>query len=243
MRILLGILMFLGIWLVLSLILSQSMILPTPMETFIELFEILKDPLTYYSILSTMIKGFMILGLIVIVGLPVGFLMGLNNRIYELLRPTVMIIQAVPVISWLALVIFMWGIGWKGPVLIGFLSLLPISIFTIVEGVRNIDRELLEMVKVYRVPKMKIFRYIYLGSLIPFIKAVVDVSVGNVWKTVLVAEYLCGERGLGVLISWARQYVDVPRVYAITMIAVGIGITTERLSRKLMRMLTRRWGM
>ena len=243
MRILLGLLIFFGSWLILSMMLSQSLILPTPMETFSALVEILRDSTTYSAMLSTIAKGFMILGLIIAVGLPVGFVMGLSDKIYELLRPTVMIIQSVPVISWLALVIFMWGIGWKGPVLIGFLSLLPISIFTIVEGVRSIDRDLLEMVKVYRVPKIKVFKYVYIGSLIPFIKAVVDVSVGNVWKTVLVTEFLCGDKGLGVMISWARQYVDVPRVYAITLMAVGLGIGTERIAKKLMSLTTRRWGM
>ena len=243
MKTIVGLLLLLLVWEISALLLGSSFILPTPIETFKALIHELVRIETFHAFLSTAWKGFFVLGLVVLLGTIIGLVMGINTAIYEILRPVVMIVQAVPVISWLALVIFLWGIGWKGPVLISFFSLLPISIFTTAAGVRSIDKDLLEMVKVYKVPKRKVFKDIYLGSIVPFVVATIDISIGNVWKVILVSEFLCGDEGLGVLISWARQYVDVPRVYALTIIAVAFGIISERLTRRFVRRLTRKWGM
>ncbi|WP_372236606.1 ABC transporter permease [Thermosipho melanesiensis] len=155
--------------------------------------------------------------------------MGICKKCFELLRPTFTIIQSVPIISWLALVMFVWGIGLTGPIIISTLSLIPNVTFSVAQGVRNTDKKLLEMAKTYNVPKGKIIKDIYFGSIIPFLLSALEVISGNLWKVVIVSEYLAGKEGIGVQISWARQYVDTPKVYALTIIAVILGISTERL--------------
>lgn len=157
-------------------------------------------------------------------------------------RPIIMVIQAVPVISWLSLVIFTWGISWEGPVFIAFLSLLPAAVLTTIAGVQNLDNKLLEVARIYRVPRRIVLREIYLGSLLPFIFAVVDVTLGQAWKVILVAEFLCGDQGLGVQISWARQIFDVPGVYAYTLLAVILGLITERLIKHYLGRISRQWA-
>jgi len=154
-----------------------------------------------------------------------------------------MMIQAIPVVSWLAFVVFLWGVGWRGPILISTMAILPNTVFTTASGIKNIDRKLLEMVRLYKVPRSKIFRHVYLASIVPFVIAAVEVSIGNVWKVVLVTEFLVGGNGLGVELAWARQYVDVPRIYAITIIAVILGITTERVFKIISRRMLERWEM
>ncbi|MDK2785436.1 MAG: NitT/TauT family transport system permease protein [Thermotoga sp.] len=240
MKTLSGIVFVLFVWYLLHLLFPSSLILPGPLETFKVLVETMNRE-TLEAFLSTLWKGALSTVVVIAVGLPVGFLMGTSDRVYEFLRPVITVIQAVPVISWLAVVIFLWGIGWQGPVVISILSLLPVAIFTTVSGVRSVDRKLVEVMRVYRVPRTKVLKEVYLGSLWPFILSILEVSSGNVWKAVVMAEYLCGDRGLGVLISWARQYVDVPRVYALTIFTVALGISFERLVKVLTGRVWRRW--
>ena len=240
---LVGVIVFIAIWQVASLIVGFNLILPTPVTTFQSLVNILSEAVTFYAILATVWKTFLVLVLVIAIGVPIGFAMGMNDKIYETLRPAVMVVQAVPVISWLALVIFLWGLGWRGPVLISFLSLLPTAIFTTASGVNSLDKTLIEMASVYNVPKRKIVKGIYLGALAPFIFATIEVSIGNVWKVMIMAEYLCGTSGIGVLISWARQYVDVPKIYALTTIAVILGILSERIVKKLIERIKKKWAM
>jgi len=179
--------------------------------------------------------------LAVVVGLLTGLVLGRSETLYGVFRPLIMVIQAVPVVSWLTLVIFVWGLGWKGPVFIAFLSLLPISILTTVSGVHNLDQGLLEMARLYQVPQRKVIKDIYLGSLLPFMIAILDVSIGQAWKVILVAEYLCGGNGLGVKILSARMSIDVPEVWALTLMAVLFGILSEYLIKFGLGKATSKW--
>jgi NitT/TauT family transport system permease protein len=149
-----------------------------------------------------------------------------------------MVIQSVPVISWLTLVIFAWGVGWKGPILISILSLLPTSILTIAAGTQNLNNQLLEMAKLYRVPQRRIISDIYIGSLFPFIAAILDVNIGLAWKVIIVTEYLCGGNGLGEKILMARMNIDTNSAWALTLIAVILGITTENISKQIFKKVT-----
>ncbi len=237
---LIGILIFIAIWQVLAMMINKS-IIPAPAETIRLLMEFLFSSHILLAAWETAWKVFLALLLVMLIGMPAGLFLGLSDTFYDMFRPIIMLIQSVPVISWLSLVIFAWGIGWKGPVFIAFLSLLPISILTTVSGVRNLDKNLLEMARLYQVPGNRILKDIYLGSLLPFIAAILDVSIGQAWKVILVAEYLSGGSGLGVEILRMRMNIDFPGVWALTLIAVLLGIVTERLIKLGLRRLSNQW--
>jgi NitT/TauT family transport system permease protein len=237
---LIGIFLLLVVWQLLALILNKS-IVPAPAETLSLLAQLLVSGPIILAAWQTAWKVFLALLLVLLIGLPLGLGLGLSKTLYNMFRPIIMVIQAVPVISWLSLVIFAWGIGWKGPVFIAFLSLLPLAILTTVAGVRNLDQNLLEMVRLYRVPAGRVIRDIYLGSLLPFIAAILDVSIGQAWKVILVAEYLSGGKGLGVEILRMRMNIDFPGLWALTLLAVLLGIITERLIKKGLGRLSHQW--
>lgn len=164
----------------------------------------------------------------VVIGIPLGIGLGLSPPLYGLFRPLLMVAQAVPVVSWLTLVVFTWGTGWRGPVFLTFMAGLPLTVLTTVSGVRSLDRGLLEMARVFQVPRIQILSDIYPGALLPFISAALNVGVGQAWKVMLVVEYLCGSDGLGAQILAARGRIDLPAVWALTMVAVTLGLVTER---------------
>ncbi len=240
-RSLLGLFLFFLVWQVLAIYLDANTIIPSIPEItaiFITLF-IKKGFFT--AVASTVGKVIIALSLTLLIGIPLGVLLGVNNKLYDMFRPIIMIIQAVPVISWLTLVIFAWGIGFKGPIFITFLSLFPIALLTTISGVRNLDNDLLEMAYLYKVPRLLIIKDIYLGSLVPFIIAALDVTLGQAWKVVLVAEYLCGNSGLGKLILAARYEVNPSKVWALTFFAVFLGLITERIVKMLLGRIAKQW--
>lgn len=236
-----GLILFLITWQLLASNIN-NIIIPRPDETLALLLSQLIEPKILMAALQTAWKVALAIALVMVLGIVTGLLLGLSHTLYDMFRPLIMVIQAVPVISWLSIVIFAWGVGWKGPVFIAFLSLLPISILTTVSGVNNLDRNLLEMARVYQVPFSRVVKHIYLGSLIPFIIAIIDVTIGQAWKVILVAEYLAGGSGLGVEIFYQRMNFNPPGVWALTFIAVLLGIATERMVKYAVRRLSVRWG-
>ncbi len=236
-----GMVIFLLLWQLSAWFIGTGFIVPAPIDVFRILSDLILDSKILLAAWHTAWKVFLSISLVLIVGVTMGFILGLVEPLYEMLRPIILIIQAVPVVSWLSLVIFAWGIGWRGPVFIAFLSLIPMAVLTTVSGVKNLDKNLLEMARVYKIPKRKVLRDIYLGSLIPFIIAIIDVTLGQAWKVILVAEYLSGKSGLGVQILSARYEVNVAKVWALTLLAVFLGIITERIIKKLLERVSKRW--
>jgi NitT/TauT family transport system permease protein len=241
LRSLLGIALFILLWQSIALVLQKSIIVPFPAETFKVMGSLLAKGMIWAAAGQTAWKVLLALVLVLFMGVLVGLVLGMIQPFYEMSRPVIMIIQAVPVISWLSLVLFTWGPSWQGPVLIAFLSVMPVAILTTVSGVKNLDQHLLEMARVYKVPFSKVLKDIYVGSLVPFVVAIIDVSIGQVWKVVLVAEYLVGKSGLGVEIINARYSVDISKVWAITLIAVALGIISERIIKLWLKRVTKKW--
>lgn len=235
MKFVYGLVLLILIWAIASALINSQLILPTPINVGRVFIEMIFTKNLWISLLSTIYKGLIALGLTIFLGFIFGFLMGIFDIAYELLRPAFTIFQSVPVVSWLVLVIFIWGIGFKGPIVITVLSLLPNTTFAIAQGVKNTDKKLLEMANIYNVPRMKIIKDIYFGSIIPFFLTALEVVSGNIWKVIIVSEYLSGNEGIGVQIAWARQYVNIPKVYALTIFAVIFGLVSERIVKFLIK--------
>jgi len=229
----LGILIALILWEIATLMVNSELLLPSPFKTIVRLIQLITTGELFSPLLSTFLKAFAGFALAIFFGFIVGFVMGLNQLFYELLRPLISIVQSVPIVSWLALAILWWGIGNKGPVVIVFITLFPVIALNVYEGVLNIDKKLVEMAKVYKVRKIKIFRDIYLGSLLPFSVSAVSVSSSLLWKSVVVAEFMAGSKGIGVEISWAKSKLETVDVFAYTLLLVFLGILSEVLLRSI----------
>ncbi|MEN3042279.1 MAG: ABC transporter permease subunit [Fervidobacterium sp.] len=236
-----GILFIFFIWTIASYLINSQLILPNPLSVFLTIADEITKQIFWMSLVQTLSKVLVVLFSVVFVGVVVGFLVGLNDILYEISRPFILFMQAFPIVTWLALVMFIWGIGWTGPVVVSFLSLLPNAILSTAVGIQTTDKRLIEMAHVYNVRKSRILKDVYLGSIIPQFVSTLQVVIGNVWKVVVVAEYMCGEKGIGVLIAWARQSVSVEKVYAYTIVIIAIGLIVESIVHRLVRRLLKNW--
>lgn len=201
----------------------------------------LKRGSVFLSLVSTFSKAITGLGIAFAFGVPVGMLSGLSRTADELLKPFMMVVRSVPVVSWLASAILLWGMGWTAPTFIVAVSLFPLVCFNVAEGVRSVDLLLVEMARVYKVPKKRIMVDIYMGSLIPFMLSAFKVSIGTMWKVAIVAEYLAGNKGIGVELSWAKFYLNTPRVFAYTLLAVLAGLGLEKSFEFVIERYGRKW--
>ncbi len=225
----LGLLLIALVWELASLWFHSSLILPRLSEVFAEFFGLIDEASLWMNLSSTFLKAFSGLLLALAIGLPVGFLIGFSAFFSQLLLPGLVLLKSMPIISWLTSILILWGIGWEAPVFIVFVTLLPIIIYNITQGIKTVDKQLLEVVKLTHLPFRKAFAGIYLPSIIPFIISSIEISVGTMWKTVVAAEFLAGEKGIGVQIAWNQYYVNTPTVFAYTFFVILVGISLEIL--------------
>jgi NitT/TauT family transport system permease protein len=142
-RTLAGIALLILLWQIAAVSLNKSILVPAPSETL----RLMARNFTSLEVLvaawQTAWKVFAALALAILLGLPLGVLLGLSDGAYHLLRPLIMTVQAVPVISWLSLVISPGASAGAGRFSF-LLSLFPLAVLTTVAGVHDLDKGLLE---------------------------------------------------------------------------------------------------
>ena len=234
---LVGVCLLFLFWWIMSLIVAQPLIIPSPFEVLAKIVQAFQSGKLLPALFLTFLKSIEGLGIALLIGTPIGIVMGVSKRFEEWIKPSTMVLRSMPIVSWLSSVIVIWGMGWQAPVFIIVTTLLPLIIYNIAQGVKSIDVKLIEMAHVYQVPRSRIFRQVYLGSIVPFLLSSVRVSLGTMWKVAIVAEFMAGDSGLGIHISWAKFYLETPTVFAFTSVAVISGFLLEYLFDRIINRL------
>lgn len=164
-----------------------------------------------------------------------GYLAGRNPAFEAFIRPLVIFIRSTPSMS-LILLALIWFKSDQVPVFVNFLMVFPMVIQNIIEGIRNIDRDLLEMVDIYRVKKWRQITTLYFPSLLPHLVASIAAGLGVTWKVLIAAEVLAYPAwGIGTQMDNARVYLQTDKVFAWTIVVMMIGIFFDYLLDYLLR--------
>ena len=153
------------------------------------------------------------LGLVlaIVVGLPLGVLIGRSRTLNAMLDPFITAFNATPRLVFLPLFMLWFGLGLWTKVIIVFIgALFPILINTY-EGVRNADKTLINVVRSFGASEWDIARLVVVPNAMPYIVAGLRLSIGRAVLGVVVAEFFGSESGLGVMMVQAagRYQVDV----------------------------------
>ena len=131
-------------------------------------------------------------------------------------------LNSFPGIGWTLLAIIWLGLGLSTVIFAVAVILVPFMIINIREGVRTVDRDLIEMAASFGANRWREFIHIILPSLLPFMFSAIRVSFGVAWKVTLTAELFGGTRGLGYTMNVARQELETPQIYAVIVLIVAI---------------------
>lgn len=151
------------------------------------------------------------------------------RKIQELLAPVMLAVKSVPVASFIILALI-WFSSRNLSVLISFLMVLPVIYTNVLGGIRGVDKGLLEMAQVFRMPKIRVVRYIYLPQIMPFFYSACRISLGLSWKAGVAAEVIGIPRGsVGERLQQAKVYLDTPDLFAWTLVIVALSLAFEKL--------------
>jgi ABC-type nitrate/sulfonate/bicarbonate transport system permease component len=117
-----------------------------------------------------------------------------------------------------------------------FLATAPVLFLNAAQGTAALDRRLLLMARVYRVPRLTVLRQIILPGIAPYLLAGFSFALGVCWKVTSTAEFIGSASGVGAQIYWAYRLLDMPRLFAWAFVLIGVGMLLEvRVIRPLRR--------
>jgi NitT/TauT family transport system permease protein len=172
-------------------------------------------------------------GLAVVIGLPLGLLMGWYRRLHYALDPFISFFYSTPRIALLPLLIIWFGIGIWSKVAVIFLgAFFPIAINTFT-GVRSLDLSLIKAARSFGAGDAQIFRTIALPGSVPFILAGLRLGVGHALIGVVVGELVAAQHGIGLIMATAGQTFQTSKVFAALVIIAGAGVFLQIVLQRL----------
>lgn len=230
--------LFLIVWQILSLNYS-SIILPGPLLVLKSFIKMIVDAEIYYDFIITIYRGLLGYFISVILGIILAIIFYTNLVIKEIFYPYVTILQAVPRISWILLAMIWFPLNSYIVIFIIIITIMPIIIINTFEGLENIDLELLDMARIFKVSNKKIIRNIYLPSIISYMASGAKVSLALMWKTVIMAELLTVQTGLGARMGYLRTALATEQILVITCIIIFINLLCQLILNIFIRKIER----
>lgn len=166
-----------------------------------------------------------------LVGVPVGLLVGSSRNARFALEPTLTALYSTPSIALLPLFLLWFGIDLTSKIVLIFLAgVFPIIINTDA-GVQNTDPKLVEAARSFGAQRHQILTKIVLPSSLPFIIAGVRLAIGRILITVVVAEFFGALAGIGYLIVNAGNTYDTATLFVGVAIIAGAGVILGQVLR------------
>jgi taurine transport system permease protein len=203
---------FVLIWHLSGLIgLLSPLILPSPGEIWLSTLEILEQGYHKVSLWQhigvSMGRALLAFALAVLAGVPMGLAMGLFPGLSSALEPFVQFFRPLPKIALIPLAILWLGIGEVSKIFLIFLS----TLFTVVVGsaasVKSVSQGRLRLGKALGASHYQLVRHIILPASLPEIITSVRLAVGVGWTTLIAAEMVAAESGIGWMVMNASSYM------------------------------------
>jgi ABC-type nitrate/sulfonate/bicarbonate transport system permease component len=179
------------------------------------------------------------LAMAIVVGLPLGVLLGRSATLNAMIDPFITAFNATPRLVFLPLLMLWFGIGIWSKVAVVFLgALFPLLINTY-EGVRNADKLLINVVRSFGAGEWDIARLVVVPNSLPFIIVGLRLAIGRAVLGVVVSEFFGSQDGLGVVMVRAASEFKVDIVFAGLIVFAALSLIMTGLVKLLEDRLTR----
>lgn len=161
-----------------------------------------------------------------LIGIPLGYAMGLNDWFRGWFDPIVELMRPVPPLALIPLIIIWFGIGEVGKVILLTLAALWIMTIAARAGVSGVKISKVHAAYSLGASKWQIMRFVIIPNSLPEIFTGARVAMGVCWGTVVAAELVAAEKGIGMMIMTASKFqqTDIVILGIVIIGIVGFGI-------------------
>jgi NitT/TauT family transport system permease protein len=231
---------FLLLWSLLSEFVVRGILLPSPLEIGEEMWEIVRSGEFIEQFATTITRLAYGFGLALVIGFPVGYLMGTSRYWRAFFHDMVMVAGSIPGITYAVMALVVLGISVLGPVLsVAFVSM-PYVAINVAEGLDSVDQRLVQMSAAYGRGRSAVARHVLVPSVTPFAFAGVRLSFAFSWKVEQLTEVFGSSSGVGFQIRKQFEDFSIPGMLAWVLLFIIFMVLVERfglvrLERRLFR--------
>jgi taurine transport system permease protein len=228
-------------WLLTRLALISALFLPSPQAVWHKFLQVSQhgfmQATLWQHLAASISRVLSALLAAIVIGVPVGLWMGLNQSVRAVLDPLLELLRPIPPLAYLPLLVIWFGIGETTKILLIFLSILAPVIISCTHGVMshqlNRERAALSL----GATSSQVFYRVILPTALPHIITGIRIGLGVGWSTLVAAELVAADRGIGFMLQSAAQFLITDTVIlgivVIALVALGFELFLRWLQQQL----------
>src|SRR6476659_6405360 len=220
-----------AIWHIASAYLLNSVLFPPPGRVVIKAIELAQDGTLWENAsvsLQRIALGFAGGSLI---GIPVGLAIGSFGLVRRILEPYTEFLRFIPATALITVAVIWFGIGEGSKIFLIIYTTVFIVIINTAAGVSAVTPNKVRAARSLGANRMQVFLFVALPATVPFILTGMRMAMGNSFVTIIAAELVAANAGLGKMIWDARLYMLVDNIFVALLVLGLLGFTADRLFR------------
>jgi NitT/TauT family transport system permease protein len=211
----------LGIW--------PSYVFPSPVDVIASVIEGFADGTFVRAILKSLQRAVTGYGISMVVGIPLGLVIGRFRLARDTVGSLVLGFQALPSICWLPLSLLWFGLSDRSIVFVVVMGALMAVTISVADGVRNIPPLYVRAGRTLGARGLFLYRSVLFPASLPAIVSGLKLGWSFAWRSLMAGELLYVTVGLGQLLSAGRELNDMARVIAVMLVIVAMGLAIDKL--------------
>lgn len=209
----------------------STLFLPPPDQLIHSLWVLLNqgylDVPLWQHVVTSLARVLVALFFAVIIAVPLGIVMGTCYPVRAAIDPLVEFYRPVPPLAYLPLIVIWCGIGELSKVLLIFLALFAPLLISTVGGVLRVDSSRIQAARSLGASRWQVVCYVILPSALPEMITGLRIALGVGWSTLVAAELVAADTGLGFMVQSAAQYLATDVVMVGIIIIAIIALLME----------------
>jgi NitT/TauT family transport system permease protein len=222
------------IWEILArLLLENELLIPPPSSVLRSFWRLAVSGQLNKHFAATLLEFTYGFAAATIVGIVVGYLMGMHRWFDEVMDPWIATLYSIPIITVVPLIIIWFGIGMVSKVIVVFKITAVAIILNTAAGIKHLDPMWLELAKSLRLSRWETTYKIRFPGALPYIITGMRLGVGRALLGVVVAELMAANAGLGYLLRDSSETWDSPKLFVTVTLLAVIGLLSFNLIKRL----------
>lgn len=203
----------------------KPLFLPSPVSVVQRFWEVATEGFANASLLEhtgwSMMRVFLAFTLALITAVPIGIFMGVNRVVRGLFDPLIEFYRPLPPLAYLPLVIIWLGIGEVSKVVLIYLAIFAPMALSARAGVKSVAIEQIHAAYSMGATRWQVIRHIILVNALPEILTGMRIGIGFGWTTLVAAEMVAAQAGLGFMVLNAAEFL-VTDIVIMGIVVIGI---------------------
>lgn len=196
-------------------------LLPPPTLVYASFIELWQTGELWFHTQISLSRLIISLAIGISLGVLLGVAFGLSKRMYRWLFPLFNLLAQFPVIGWVPILVILLGIDEELKVAAITLAVIPPVVINIYQGIHHIPRHLVEAAQTLKFSIAHLFKLLIVPALVPYFFQGIRQALMQAWLTLVFVELLSSSEGLGYLMVWGRQLMQLDLII-VAMIVIGL---------------------